>query len=87
MLINNVPYGFENSRQEAFNLTHFMNTDVKTALNIPEHVIWGSQSNAVFHYLRGDFMKPVTDGSKFYLVHNSFRLPNSIKNLTNIQNY
>lgn len=51
------------SRQTVYNLNTLMNTLVKQALNIPAHVTWGSQSNAVFNYLRVDFMKPVTDGS------------------------
>ncbi|CAD0199722.1 unnamed protein product [Chrysodeixis includens] len=63
MLIDNIPYASQGkARQEVINLNHFMNNDVRQALNIPDHVTWGNQSNAVFNYLRGDFMKPVTDG-------------------------
>jgi len=28
---------------------------------IPENVVWGAQSGAVFEYQEGDFMKPVVD--------------------------
>uniref|UniRef100_A0A2A4K4T6 Retinoid-inducible serine carboxypeptidase n=1 Tax=Heliothis virescens TaxID=7102 RepID=A0A2A4K4T6_HELVI len=48
--------------QEKYSLDDLMNTLVKHALNIPDHVWWGNQSTAVFDYLRGDFMKPVTEG-------------------------
>ncbi|CAG4985684.1 unnamed protein product [Colias eurytheme] len=48
--------------QEEIDLDVFMNTVIKEALNIPVNVTWGSQSSAVFDTLRGDFMKPVTDG-------------------------
>ncbi|GBP39205.1 Serine carboxypeptidase-like 51 [Eumeta japonica] len=58
MLITNRPYG----RQE-YNLDTFMNTVVREALGIiPQNVTWGSQSDDVFDTLRGDFMKPVTEG-------------------------
>ncbi|XP_063389518.1 uncharacterized protein LOC134672158 [Cydia fagiglandana] len=50
------------SRQEEYNLSELMNGPVKEALGIPAHVAWGSQANAVFDRLRGDFMKPVTEG-------------------------
>lgn len=63
MLIHERRYGAA-PRQEELTLNQLMNTLVKEALRIPEHVVWGSQSNAVFNYLSGDFMKPVTEGSK-----------------------
>ncbi|XP_028162281.1 retinoid-inducible serine carboxypeptidase-like isoform X2 [Ostrinia furnacalis] len=50
------------TKQEVVNLYQLMNNEVKQALNIPDHVTWGSLSNAVFNTLRTDFMKPVTDG-------------------------
>ncbi|XP_063822513.1 retinoid-inducible serine carboxypeptidase-like [Ostrinia nubilalis] len=50
------------TKQEVVNLYQLMNNEVKQALNIPDHVTWGSLSNAVFDTLRTDFMKPVTDG-------------------------
>ncbi|CAG9130065.1 unnamed protein product [Plutella xylostella] len=59
MLITSRHYGA--SRQE-WDLYQLMNTQVAPALGVPAHVVWDSQSNAVFNYLRGDFMKPVTDG-------------------------
>lgn len=52
------------SRNDEWDLDVLMNTVVKEALNIPTNVTWGGQSNAVFNYLRADFMKPVTEGSK-----------------------
>ncbi|KAI8422471.1 hypothetical protein MSG28_006296 [Choristoneura fumiferana] len=50
------------TRQEEYNLNYLMNNPVKEALRIPAHVRWGSQSGRVFDMLRGDFMKPVTEG-------------------------
>ncbi|KAL4715329.1 hypothetical protein ACJJTC_015100 [Scirpophaga incertulas] len=50
------------SRQEILDLNILMNTRVKEALNIPNNVKWGSQSDPVFNALMGDFMKPVTKG-------------------------
>ncbi|RVE46147.1 hypothetical protein evm_009221 [Chilo suppressalis] len=61
MLIHNIPYMSDNTR-EVVDLNTLMNTQVKNALHIPDHVIWGQQSNAVFNTLSEDFMKPVTDG-------------------------
>ncbi|KAJ0175692.1 hypothetical protein K1T71_008851 [Dendrolimus kikuchii] len=61
MLIHERRYGAA-PRQEELTLNELMNTWVKEALRIPEHVVWGSQSDAVFNYLSGDFMKPVTEG-------------------------
>ncbi|XP_073949476.1 retinoid-inducible serine carboxypeptidase-like [Choristoneura fumiferana] len=52
------------TRQEEYNLNYLMNNPVKEALRIPAHVRWGSQSGRVFDMLRGDFMKPVTEGSQ-----------------------
>ncbi|CAH2108104.1 unnamed protein product [Euphydryas editha] len=49
------------SERQEWNLNELMNTKVKEWLQIPENVVWGSLSNAVFDYLRGDFMKPVTE--------------------------
>ncbi|XP_047019709.1 retinoid-inducible serine carboxypeptidase-like isoform X1 [Helicoverpa zea] len=62
MIRNGISELSSETRQEEYNLSVLMNTLVKEALNIPQHVIWGSQSGAVFDYLRGDFMKPVTAG-------------------------
>ncbi|KAG7306425.1 hypothetical protein JYU34_009058 [Plutella xylostella] len=39
-----------------------MNTQVKPALGIPDHVVFGSQAGDVFEYLETDYMNPVTDG-------------------------
>ncbi|CAB3223806.1 unnamed protein product [Arctia plantaginis] len=63
MMIQNEPYMSSSwsTRQEVMNINYLMNNDVKRALSIPETVIWGSQSGAVFDYLRTDFMKPVTE--------------------------
>lgn len=65
-MIRNAPYRTswqKITRQEEYDLDVLMNTDVKEALGIPANVTWGGQSGRVFDYLRGDFMKPVTDGS------------------------
>lgn len=56
--------GSRPARNGEWDLNTLMNTVVKEALGIPEHVVWGSMSNPVFDVLRGDFMKPVTDGSE-----------------------
>lgn len=40
-------------------LQSVMNGYLKTKLNIPFHVYWGSQSGSVFNAMSGDFMKPV----------------------------
>lgn len=64
MLIRDRPY-MSTVRQDQLDLDTLMNTLVKEALGIPEHVVWGSQSNPVFDYLSGDFMKPVTESSKY----------------------
>ncbi|XP_072939042.1 retinoid-inducible serine carboxypeptidase-like [Epargyreus clarus] len=61
MMIRDRPYRSP-VRQDEVNLNTLMNTEVKQALGIPEHVVWSSLSNDVFDYQRGDFMKPVTDG-------------------------
>lgn len=58
--------GSRPAREGEWNLDVLMNTVVKDALGIPEHVVWGSLSNDVFDVLREDFMKPVTDGSECY---------------------
>lgn len=42
-------------------LEALMNGAVREALDIPDHVVWGSQSGITFNTLAGDFMKPVTD--------------------------
>jgi serine carboxypeptidase 1 len=42
-------------------LNTMMRTVVHPALNLPAHVIFGSQSGDVFDTLAGDFMKPVVD--------------------------
>ncbi|XP_050561884.1 retinoid-inducible serine carboxypeptidase-like isoform X3 [Spodoptera frugiperda] len=60
MMIRNSVYEPEPGQQ--FNLAVLMNQHVKPALNIPEHIEWASSSRSVFDTLRGDFMKPVTDG-------------------------
>ncbi|KAM3964078.1 retinoid-inducible serine carboxypeptidase [Aphomia sociella] len=62
MLIHNTPYISSVNRNEEWNLNNLMNTVVKEMLSIPEHVIWGQQSNDVFSYLNEDFMKPVVEG-------------------------
>lgn len=48
-------------RASDLDLKILMNGPVKKALNIPEKVRWGSQSNLVFNTLSEDFMKPVND--------------------------
>lgn len=65
MMIHEKPYMSSSwsARQEVINLNYLMNNDVKRALSIPDSVTWGSQSGAVFDYLRTDFMKPVTEES------------------------
>ncbi|XP_013187299.1 retinoid-inducible serine carboxypeptidase [Amyelois transitella] len=62
MLIHNKPYSTPVDDRNEYNLQYLMNNLVKPALEIPDHVSWGSQSNAVFAYQNGDFMKPVTEG-------------------------
>jgi serine carboxypeptidase 1 len=42
-------------------LADLMNTEVKTALGLPEKIVFGSQSSAVFRTLAIDFMKPVVN--------------------------
>jgi hypothetical protein len=44
-------------QSEAFSLDNLMNGPVRDALGI--EVTHGGQSNDVFYYLQGDFMKPV----------------------------
>ncbi|CAG4972065.1 unnamed protein product [Parnassius apollo] len=60
-LIRGRPF-LSTARQDEIDLNTLMNTQVKAALNIPDHVVWSSLSNDVFDYQSGDFMKPVTDG-------------------------
>ncbi|XP_059049627.1 retinoid-inducible serine carboxypeptidase-like [Achroia grisella] len=62
MMIYDSPYVSNTERNEEWNLGNLMNTLVKELLEIPENVTWGSQSDAVFDALRGDFMKPVVKG-------------------------
>ncbi|CAH2076164.1 unnamed protein product, partial [Iphiclides podalirius] len=61
LMIRGRPF-LSKARQSEIDLNTLMNTQVKRALNIPEHVTWSSISNDVFDYQRGDFMKPVTEG-------------------------
>lgn len=42
-------------------LDDLMNGPVKAALQLPESVVWGGQSQKTFSVLNEDFMKPVTD--------------------------
>lgn len=42
-------------------LEELMRGPVSKALEIPEHVVWGSQSDATFETLAEDFMWPVVD--------------------------
>ncbi|CAG9785547.1 unnamed protein product [Diatraea saccharalis] len=60
MMIYNKPYMLDT--KQTLNLNTLMNTLVKQALQIPEHVTWGQLSMAVFNTLNEDFMKPVTEG-------------------------
>lgn len=53
------------SERQQLTLDQLMNTIVKQWLGIPEHVVWSSSSSPVFNTLRGDFMKPVTESSRF----------------------
>lgn len=46
-------------------LNNLMNTKVRMALGVTS--TWGTQSDAVFSKLRGDFMRPVTDVGKEYI--------------------
>lgn len=67
MLTTNKGYGSltnDGNTRVITNLDQFMNTVIKEALNIPEHVTWGGQRDPVFDTLREDFMKPVTAGSE-----------------------
>lgn len=66
MMIHNKAYTKE-AEQEILDLDILMNTVVKKALNIPENVTWSSTN--VFDTLRTDFMKPVTEGSKYFFIH------------------
>lgn len=52
-----------NARQQSSEdpLDDLMTGAVSEALNIPEHVVWGSQSSITFNTLAGDFMKPTID--------------------------
>ncbi|XP_049867872.1 retinoid-inducible serine carboxypeptidase-like [Pectinophora gossypiella] len=50
------------TREQELSLNTIMNTLVKPALNIPDHVVWTASNNQVFTTLNADFMKPVTDG-------------------------
>lgn len=49
-----------------------MNGPIKTKLGLPSNVIWGSQSDAVFSTLSGDFMRPVVDVVDAALAANKF---------------
>lgn len=53
--------------EKSNSLDELMKGAVSEALNIPKHVIWGSQSEAVFSYLSGDFMKPVIHIGNVYI--------------------
>lgn len=46
-------------------LDDLMRGPVSEALNIPEHVVWGSQSDITFETLMEDFMWPVVDVGEF----------------------
>jgi serine carboxypeptidase 1 len=50
---------FEEDRDQM--LDDLMNLEVRTALGLPEKIVFGSQSSAVFRTLGIDFMKPVTN--------------------------
>lgn len=55
-------------RQRIDPLTELMRGPVSEALNISEHIVFGSQSNIVFSTLFGDFMKPdIEMGMKKYI--------------------
>ncbi|XP_050674161.1 retinoid-inducible serine carboxypeptidase-like isoform X1 [Leptidea sinapis] len=58
MMIRDMEY----NPQRDMSLETIMNTLVKPALGIPEHVVWQASSRIVFDTLRPDFMKPVTEG-------------------------
>ncbi|CAG9113528.1 unnamed protein product [Plutella xylostella] len=47
---------------EEWDPEELMNTQVKPALGVPDHVVFGSQAGDVFEYLETDYMNPVTDG-------------------------
>lgn len=47
----------EKEEAEDEKLNKLMNGPVKKALNLPQQVVWGSQSNTVFKTLSVDFMK------------------------------
>lgn len=49
------------ARASADPLDDLMLGAVSEALNIPEHVLWGSQGYTTFNTLAGDFMKPTID--------------------------
>lgn len=45
-------------------LDELMTGPVSEALDIPSHVVWGSQGGKTFSILAGDFMKPDIDYGK-----------------------
>ncbi|XP_055707384.1 retinoid-inducible serine carboxypeptidase-like [Phlebotomus papatasi] len=53
-------FGVQYEEDEA-RIHDLMNGQVRRALNIPKKIIWGSQRQAVFAALSGDFLKPATD--------------------------
>lgn len=63
MMVNRKRFSFdvENEDEDDNDLESLMRGEVHKALNLPETVIWGSQSTAVFDTLAGDFMKPVVE--------------------------
>lgn len=48
-------------RNEEVMLDDFMRGPVSEGLGIPSHVVFASQSDAVFYTLWEDFMKPAVD--------------------------
>lgn len=49
----------ESENEETYTLAGMMRGPVHEALDLPKNVVWGSQADAVFDTLAGDFMKPV----------------------------
>jgi len=60
VLVKRKKLNFDNEHEDEndYNLTTVMGM-VHEALSLPAHVQWGSQADAVFDTLAGDFMKPV----------------------------
>ena len=66
-------------------LNEIMNGPVTEALNIPKHVVWGSQSGVTFRTLYTEFMKPVINYGMDYTnsnVKNIITIPSLYSGIT-----